>query len=106
MYFVIVDAYSKYLQMKTDATSTMEQLTHLSSTFGLPEHVVSDNEPQFIGEEFKTFLQKNDIQHTRTQGMGGSVMQLISICMIKCFIHHNHPINLSCFYNYYFFVFS
>ena len=70
MYFVIVDAYSKYLEifpmMKTDATRTIEKLRHLFSMFGLPEHIVSDNGPQFISEEFQTFLQKNDIQHTRT----------------------------------------
>ena len=67
MYFVIVDAYSKYLEifpmMKTDATRKIEKLRHLFSTFGLPEHIVIDNGPQIISEEFQTFLQKNDIQH-------------------------------------------
>ena len=41
-------------------------LRHLCSIFGLPEHIVSDNGPQFISEEFKLYLQKNDIQHTKT----------------------------------------
>ena len=54
MYLVIVDAYSKYLEifpmMKTDAPRTIEKLQHLFSTFGLPEHIVNDNGPQFISE--------------------------------------------------------
>ena len=70
MYLVIVDAFSKYLEIypmtKTDTPRTIEKLRHLFSSFGLPEHIVTDNVPQFISEEFKTFLQYNDIQHTRT----------------------------------------
>ena len=69
MYLVIVDAYSKFLEIfpmtKTDTSKTIEKLRHLFSTFGLPEHIVSDNGPQFISEEFKLFLQYNDIQHTK-----------------------------------------
>ena len=70
MYFVVVDAFSKYLEIfpmfKTDTTKTIEKLEHLFSTFGLPENIVSDNDSQFISEEFKKFLLYNDIQHTRT----------------------------------------
>ena len=70
MYLVIVDAFSKYLEIypmtKTDTPRTIEKLRHLFSSFGLPEHIVTDNGPQFISEDFKTFLQYNDIQHTRT----------------------------------------
>ena len=52
--------------MKTDAPRTIEIFRHLYSTFGLPEHIVSDNGPQFMREKFKAFLHNNDIQHTRT----------------------------------------
>ena len=45
MYLVIVDAYSKYLEifpmMKTDAPRTIEKFQHLFTTFGLPEHQVT-----------------------------------------------------------------
>ena len=70
MYFVIVDAYSKFLEIfpmiKTDAPRMIEKLRKLFSTFGLPEHIVSDNGPQFVSEEFKKFVNNNDIQHTKT----------------------------------------
>ena len=70
MYLIVDDAYFKYLEIipmfKTDTTKPIEKLRHLFSTFGLPEHIVNDNGPQFISEEFKMFLSKNDIQHTRT----------------------------------------
>ena len=52
MYLVTVDAYSKYLEnfpvKKADTKTTIEKLRHLFSTFGLPEHLVSDNGSQFI----------------------------------------------------------
>ena len=70
MYLVVVDAYSKYLEIfpmkKTDSSHTIEKLRHLFSQFGLPEHIVSDNGPQFVSEEFETFLRRNVIQHTKT----------------------------------------
>ena len=44
----------------------IKKLRHLFSMFGLPEHIVSDNGSQFTSEEFRIFLQNNDIQHTRT----------------------------------------
>ena len=70
-FLVVVDAYSKYLEIfpvkKSDSTKTIEKLRHLFSTFGLPEHIVSDdNGSQFMSEEFKIFLQYNEIQHTKT----------------------------------------
>ena len=70
MYLVIVDAYSKFLDIfvmnKADASNTIERLRRVFSIFGLPEHIVSDNGSQFTSEEFKEFLDKNDIQHTKT----------------------------------------
>ena len=49
MYLIVVYAYSKYLEIipmfKNDATKTIDKLRHLFSTFGLPEHIVSDNGP-------------------------------------------------------------
>ena len=66
MFLVIVDAYSKYLEIypvkKADTAATIEKLRHLFSTFGLPEHLVSDNGTTFTS----IFLNYNVIQHTRT----------------------------------------
>ena len=32
--------------------------------FGLSEHIITDNGPQFMSEEFEKFLQENGIHHT------------------------------------------
>ena len=70
MFLVVVDAYSKYLEIvpMSHATSatTITALRHIFSNFGLPEHIVTDNGSQFTSEEFQTFLKDNDIQHTTT----------------------------------------
>jgi transposase InsO family protein len=70
MFLVIVDAYSKYLDVipMEHATSgtTKNALRHVFSNFGLPEHIVTDNRSQFTSAEFQEFLSDNDIQHTKT----------------------------------------
>ena len=51
---------------RIDCAKTVEKLSKLFSIFGYPEHIVTDNGTQFTSEEFKSYLDKNDIQHTRT----------------------------------------
>jgi transposase InsO family protein len=57
MFLVVVDAYSKYLEVvpMSHATSstTVAALRHIFSNFGLPEHIVTDNGSQFTSEEFQ-----------------------------------------------------
>lgn len=70
MFLVVVDAYSKYVEIvpMSHATSatTISALKHIFSCFGLPEHIVTDNGSQFTSAEFQKFLSDNDIQHTTT----------------------------------------
>ena len=70
MFLVVVDAYSKYLEIvpmsNATSTTTITALRHIFSNFGLPEHIVSDNGSQFTSEEFQEFLNDNNIQHTTT----------------------------------------
>ena len=70
MFLVIVDAYSKFLDIipMTHATSstTIAALRHTFSYFGLPEHLVTDNGSQFTSAEFQKFLRDNCVQHTTT----------------------------------------
>jgi transposase InsO family protein len=70
MFLVVVDSYSKYLDIipmsHATTASTVQALRHLFSFFGLPEHIVTDNGTQFTSDEFKTFLSKNDILHSTT----------------------------------------
>ncbi|XP_031570808.1 uncharacterized protein K02A2.6-like [Actinia tenebrosa] len=70
MFLVVIDSYSKWLEVipmkSTTTTATIQQLRKVFANLGLPEHIVSDNGPQFSSSEFKEFLMKNNIRHTLT----------------------------------------
>jgi len=40
-------------------------LRQIFSAYGLPEQLVSDNGPQFISDEFATFMKRNGVRHIR-----------------------------------------
>ena len=67
MYFLIIDAYSKWLEIflmpTTTSTKTIETLRSLFVRYGLPEQVVLGNGPQFMSDEFKGFCKSNGIRH-------------------------------------------
>lgn len=69
-FLVAVDAHSKWPEVEvmgsTTAAKTIEVLRRMFATNGLPEHIVTDNGPQFISEEFAQFLKENGIKHTRS----------------------------------------
>ena len=70
-YFILVDAYSKWLEvfeMGRDSTTsrTISCLTEVISRFGIPQIIVSDNGPQFTSSEFESFCAQNGIHHKRT----------------------------------------
>ena len=70
MYFVIVDAYIKFpevVKMKSITSScTIRALREIFSRHGIPKSIVSDNGPQFISSEFKTFCENNGISYITT----------------------------------------
>lgn len=70
MFLVIVDAYSKFVEVvpmgQATTTNTIAALRRVFSYFGLPEHLVTDNGSQFTSAEFQNFLKENDIEHTLT----------------------------------------
>ncbi|XP_057209277.1 uncharacterized protein K02A2.6-like [Triplophysa rosa] len=67
MILVVVDAHSKWpevqLMKSTTSEKTIEVLQNFFSHYGLPEILVSDNELQFISQEFSTFLKANYVKH-------------------------------------------
>ncbi|CAB4018994.1 Transposon Tf2-9 poly, partial [Paramuricea clavata] len=67
MFLVVVDAHSKWpevIPMKsTTAAKTIEVLRNLFARFGIPEQIVSDNGPQFVSEEFRSFMKSNGVKH-------------------------------------------
>ena len=67
MFLVVVDAYSKWLEVKTVESAisqrTIQLLRSMFATHGLPELLVTDNGSVFTSAEFKEFMQKNGIIH-------------------------------------------
>ncbi|XP_044165235.1 uncharacterized protein K02A2.6-like [Acropora millepora] len=70
MYLVIVDAYSKFVEVvpmgQATTTNTIAALRRVFSYFGLPEHLFTDNGSHFTSAEFQKFVKENDIEHTLT----------------------------------------
>lgn len=70
MFLVVCDAYSKWPEVKimntTTTTATIDALYEIFSRLGLPDHIHSDNGPQFVSEEFKNFMKLNGILHTKS----------------------------------------
>ncbi|KAJ8380942.1 hypothetical protein SKAU_G00017200 [Synaphobranchus kaupii] len=70
MILVVVDAHSKWPEVavmkSTSSERTIEELPSIFSRFGLPQWLVSDNSPQLVSEEFKTFMEENGIQHIKS----------------------------------------
>ena len=50
----------------TTTQKTLEVLSTLFASHGLPEQIVSDNGPQFTSIEFETCMKKNGIKHIRS----------------------------------------
>ena len=67
MFLVVMGAHTKWpdiVEMRdTTAAETVATLRSLFARMGLPEQVVSDNEPQFVSGEFKHFTEMNGIRH-------------------------------------------
>ncbi|XP_038651421.1 uncharacterized protein K02A2.6-like, partial [Scyliorhinus canicula] len=70
IFLVIVDAYSKWLdvhQVNTASTaSTIEKLRASFARHGLPEVLVSDNRTAFTSGEFRKSLKENGVRHIKT----------------------------------------
>lgn len=60
----------------TTAAKMIDVLRAMFCTFGLPEHIVTDNGPQFVLEEFAMLMRDNRVLHTlpsHVQWTGGVV---------------------------------
>ena len=70
MYFVLIDAYSKFPEIvkvhSTTTEATIKVLREIFSRHGLPEMIVSDNGVQFTSKEFEQFCTNNGILHRTT----------------------------------------
>ena len=70
MFFILIDAYSKWMEVfpmnTSTSNATIEKLRMIFATHGLPEKLVSDNGSNFTSEEFEQFLGMNGIKHVKT----------------------------------------
>ena len=70
MFFLMVDAHSKWLEVhmssSSSSTSTISMMRKSFASLGLPEVVVSDNGTTFTSDELVQLLRKNGVRHVRT----------------------------------------
>ncbi|XP_058128677.1 uncharacterized protein K02A2.6-like [Anopheles ziemanni] len=89
MLLVIVDAYSKWLEVKvtrsTTTAATIDILDELFASYGSPLTVVTDNGTQFTAEDFTSFLQRSGVKfhkrsapyHPATNGQAERYVQTV-----------------------------
>ena len=67
---VAVDYYSRFLEVailkSTTSTKIIMAITPMFARFGVPFSLRTDNGPQFVFEEFESFLQAYGVEHCRT----------------------------------------
>jgi len=64
---VVVDYYSRFLEVailkSITSTKIIEAIAPMFSMFGVPFSLRTDNGPQFVTEEFESFLQEHGVAH-------------------------------------------
>ncbi|KFD64442.1 hypothetical protein M514_23466 [Trichuris suis] len=106
-FLIIVDAYSKWLEVRrmksTTAENTITQLRELFATHGIPDSVVSDNGSQFTSEKFQLFCRNNLIKsilvspyHPQSNGQVERMVQTVKDSL-KRIIYGNWHKRLSSF---------
>ena len=95
MFFVIIDAHSKWMEIHTmasgtNASATIEKLRQTFAIFGLPQELVSDNAPGFASQSFQMFMFENGIKHIKaalchpaSNGLADRAVQTFKIRMKK-----------------------
>ena len=67
---VVVDYYSRFLEVailkSTTSAKIIEAIAPMFARFGVPFSLRTDNGPQFVSEEFESFLQAHGVAHRRT----------------------------------------
>ena len=50
----------------TTSTKFIQHLDSIFNQFGLPDHLITDNDSQFTSEEFENYLKSKNINHQTT----------------------------------------
>ena len=94
MYLIIIDAYSKWLEVIPTSTSTAQVTAKLCrrvfTTHGLPCSIVTDNGTSFTGREFQEFTKRNGIKlshtsslHPAPNGLAENAVKTFKRCLRK-----------------------
>ncbi|XP_042150593.1 uncharacterized protein K02A2.6-like [Ixodes scapularis] len=108
MFLVLVDAHSKWPEVfvleSTTSKVIIQCVQDCFARFGLPTTMVSDNGPQFVSEEFQTFLRNNGIAqvtsapyHPATNGLAERFIQTMKNYLRKTTSSHPLRTRLSRF---------
>ena len=66
MFLIVVDAFSKWIEVgalnNCTYAVTVTKLRRIFAMHGLPQVIVSDNEPAFVGPELAEFLRRNKVR--------------------------------------------
>ena len=66
----VIDYFSRFLEVaimkSTTSSKVIEAMTPMFARFGVPFSLRTDNGPQFVSEEFETFLRTHGVQHQKT----------------------------------------
>ncbi|XP_046565949.1 uncharacterized protein K02A2.6-like [Haliotis rubra] len=103
MFFVVVDAYSKWPEVvvmnSTTSEKTIDVLRSVFSRHGLPQQLVSDNGPQFVSSEFQQFMARNGVQHItsspyhpETNGLAERFVQTLKQSLRESVSNSNAPL--------------
>ncbi|XP_028163909.1 uncharacterized protein K02A2.6-like [Ostrinia furnacalis] len=106
MYLVIVDAYTKWVDIYDMTTSTtsrnvVKNMYDFMSKYGLPHTIVSDNGTAFTSSEFQTFCAINGIEHLTSptynpasNGQAESYVKIIKKGIKSCILSASHQYDL------------
>ncbi|BES90768.1 Reverse transcriptase (RNA-dependent DNA polymerase) [Nesidiocoris tenuis] len=94
-YAVLVDAYSDFFEIKKMSNITAERLIKFCkrnfARYGIPQVLVSDNAPQFVGSEFCRFAREWEFLHStsspfysRANGKAEAAVKIVKTLMKKC----------------------
>ncbi|XP_059894695.1 uncharacterized protein K02A2.6-like [Gadus macrocephalus] len=70
MFLVAMGAYARWPEIvamnTTTSSKTIEALRNLFAAYGLSKEVLTGNEPQFVSQEFESFLTINGVKHIKS----------------------------------------
>ena len=98
MFLLVVDAHSKWTEVipvsTINTSKTIEVLRDIFARFGIPEQIVSDNDPQFASKEFQAFIRHitSALYHPATNGLAERLVQTFKQALPSMF-QSSKPVN-------------